>query len=1335
VLSSFILRLKSSHFHGYGHYPFVKDLFRKLVLHAKRKTALLTSMWGREQDVVQIELPEISEIAVDSKAKIQKTSSLSPVNSRMSRGFSDLAIPMRRVSSPQLLINENDDDSPNTSLKNDQSDESSYNDYEQPVRVRYTILRKFASKRFTLFLDQRFPSDDQEEDFLIYFYGAPQLKRMKVLAFIALVYLLLRYIQQILFVTASSPPHWLGLIIYRGVFYLLLLVFSIPIFANSIFPQHKSFMEFCIFILMCLYVIGGTTQWVLFYGSSPGAIPVTITLIFILCLIRIRTYYSYLIIPLAIVNFLLAYLIVGYVKRFNLNFTFGRFTPNEIIYLSRPTSGLEYDWLNYNQSIIRCVFYVTLLAIAITFQYIYSYYMEKYHRNQYLAKRALKQDARALRREKQRSSLLFSNIVPKYFIDKIFLDGRLNRAELFRNGSVLISDVISFRKILNKKSMTLSSSSRNMTSVPMDPPEILNALNFHFTHFDVLTQRLKLQRVKTVGDHYICIGGLRSKQTDEQNESDDSKNIEPPQYDNHLERIVEMGLRMVGATKVLNKRHNWQLELHVGIATGQICASVMGKSRVSFDCMGRAVMLANLMQRNSLPSNVRVTERVVRNCIQSTDKFKFFPQNVIIDPQVGRIHSSFVTASKALRINAGEDLHLFEGEENADEAVLPNAIIDEEVLLEEHRIRGENRVPRKASEDVELEDVLSKEVENAPDEVIVDDDDDDEAREADLESYSGSRKRSNDPSSDIRRGGNMTMNDKDAPIDVSLPEEQEPDKTQSLSHASKSFGTLRALQSQESIRIATMRSFEQDIREQSPSTPSEKPSQRPFIDNLPTRSVFVLMMIDPKLALQYTQETYPNVISFIRAMLIVILLFHIIAAGFQASLFPYRYGFHGTYVASVNTTVPSTISVSTNTNASAYTPVITIYVAIALHLLLVILYFSPLRKYLMTYICTIIALFIINLWICISFIFDAAIATEIFVFYIHIWAFMIIGLFPLIPIVIRFLMYMGVIAVYYSCLPSSNITRDRLTSIPAVLLFLAEILIFLIANGYNDIASISYWRVKSQVETENSRVALERQWNDSLLLSVMPETIAKEFKGVDQLIENESVVIPNKDGLLFNQVLNGCVCFVQVVGVNDMIIGNQNIHLMMRFLFDMFDAFDSMLIEKKGNNQVCKIKSIGDTFVCASGIHATNQVESLTNMANIVFKFNDEAIKIMQRQRYAPLRNRNELLGIRIGISYGDYIGCVLGQRFFQFDIFGDTVVQAKRMCLTGPTNRIHITPNMAKALLSNGLAKEKNVEILQVGSTPESGDSNHTCHFVVERNGRNDKILGYWLETEIDHG
>jgi hypothetical protein len=687
-----------------------------------------------------------------------------------------------------------------------------------------------------------------------------------------------------------------------------------------------------------------------------------------------------------------------------------------------------------------------------------------------------------------------------------------------------------------------------------------------------------------------------------------------------------------------------------------------------------------------------------------------------------------VTSSKALLINASDDLHLFEGKEDmADETVLPNAIIDEEVILEEHRIRDENRAPRKQSEDLEIDEVLARGSTN-PDEVVVDDDDDDEAREIDLDSVSGSRKRSNDRSDTVRRN-NIAMSNKDAPVDISLPEEDEGEKPISMNHASKSFISLRALQSQESIRLATMKSYEQEARESdnSPISPSEKPHVSPvMIDNLSTRSVFVLMMVEPRLALQYIRETYPSKISFIRSLLIVLLLFHLLLAALQAALFPNRYGFQGAFVAPTNSTAPPSVAIS---NSSNYTPVITIYVAIAIHIVLLVCSFLPTCRYLLSYVITIIILFLTNMWVCISFVFDTSLGVEVYLMYISIWSLMIIGLFPLIPVVIRCLMYIAAIVVYFACYPNTMLYSAQ--SIPAVLIFLLELAIFLIANSCDDMANISYWRVKSQVEAENSRVDLERQWNDSLLYSVLPEKLNKQFTALDQIIDSESpTTVPSKDNLLLTQITNGCVCFVQVAGVNDMILANQNIHLSLRLLVDMFDSFDTIILEKKGENEVDKVKSIGDMYICSSGIYGNDSLECLKSMINVAFRFKQAASKVLARQRYVSLQGKASKIGLRIGISLGDYAGCVLGQQFFQFDIFGDTVVSARRMCLTALNNTVHVSEKLGSELVRHDLAREKHVDIgLENEIRIESPDLG-AVRYTIEAHRKNDKLVGYWLTS-----
>ena len=91
--------------------------------------------------------------------------------------------------------------------------------------------------------------------------------------------------------------------------------------------------------------------------------------------------------------------------------------------------------------------------------------------------------------------------------------------------------------------------------------DVVTFLNGLFTRFDVAAQDLGIEKIKTVGDAYMAVCGL------------------PVPVANHAERMVRMAIRMVHITREHAMEHNISIKLRVGVNSGPVVASVIGKSR------------------------------------------------------------------------------------------------------------------------------------------------------------------------------------------------------------------------------------------------------------------------------------------------------------------------------------------------------------------------------------------------------------------------------------------------------------------------------------------------------------------------------------------------------------------------------------------------------------------------------------------------------------------------------------------------------------------------------------------------------------------------------------
>jgi class 3 adenylate cyclase len=191
-----------------------------------------------------------------------------------------------------------------------------------------------------------------------------------------------------------------------------------------------------------------------------------------------------------------------------------------------------------------------------------------------------------LQAEKKRSEELLLNILPKETADRL-KEGETVIADRAENVSVLFADLVDSTPMAESLS-------------PNDLVEVLNSI---FTPFDDLADQLGLEKIKTIGDAYMVVGGL------------------PRPRDDHLDAIADMAL---GMREQLSQHHDPRtgtLRMRFGIDTGPVVAGVIGRRKFSYDLWGNTVVTAARMESQGIPGRIQVTEKV-RDALENRYAFE-----------------------------------------------------------------------------------------------------------------------------------------------------------------------------------------------------------------------------------------------------------------------------------------------------------------------------------------------------------------------------------------------------------------------------------------------------------------------------------------------------------------------------------------------------------------------------------------------------------------------------------------------------------------------------------------------------------------------------------------
>ncbi len=177
-----------------------------------------------------------------------------------------------------------------------------------------------------------------------------------------------------------------------------------------------------------------------------------------------------------------------------------------------------------------------------------------------------------LRRENER---LLLSILPAPIANRLKA-GEERIADKFPDVTVLFADLVGFTR--------LSSS--------MSAAQVAEMLNDLFTAFDGAAHELGAEKIKTIGDAYMAVGGLSIPQAD------------------HPSQMVKLAVRLVEITRQFGSDHGLDLRLRVGINTGPVVAGVIGREKFIYDVWGDTVNLASRMESLGLPDTIQMTRPV-----------------------------------------------------------------------------------------------------------------------------------------------------------------------------------------------------------------------------------------------------------------------------------------------------------------------------------------------------------------------------------------------------------------------------------------------------------------------------------------------------------------------------------------------------------------------------------------------------------------------------------------------------------------------------------------------------------------------------------------------------
>ncbi len=191
--------------------------------------------------------------------------------------------------------------------------------------------------------------------------------------------------------------------------------------------------------------------------------------------------------------------------------------------------------------------------------------------------RRVKKDIDDAKRDMEAADRILFTVLPESIAKRI-KGGESRIAEEIPEVSILFADLVGFTAMSTKVS----------------PTELLSRLELIFSSFDQLTTSMRLEKIKTIGDAYMVVGGVLDDDAD------------------HVERAAKLALQMTTAVAQISASLSVDLAIRIGLHAGPAIAGVIGKSKLSYDLWGETINLASRLESSGAPGRVHVSESVAK---------------------------------------------------------------------------------------------------------------------------------------------------------------------------------------------------------------------------------------------------------------------------------------------------------------------------------------------------------------------------------------------------------------------------------------------------------------------------------------------------------------------------------------------------------------------------------------------------------------------------------------------------------------------------------------------------------------------------------------------------
>jgi adenylate cyclase len=222
-----------------------------------------------------------------------------------------------------------------------------------------------------------------------------------------------------------------------------------------------------------------------------------------------------------------------------------------------------------------------------------------------------------LREDKKASDTLLRSFLPERIMKRL-RDGERSIAEAVGEATVLFADVVGFTSLTHR----------------MAPGHVVEVLSAIFTRFDEISDAKGIEKVKTIGDCYMAVAGVRSPTA------------------RSAEAVAEFAIDALAFVRTYAEENDLPLQVRIGVSTGSLVSGVIGTHVPIFDLWGGPVNDASRLQQEGIPGSIQVSESTywrLRN------KYEFQERGALTLKHGEQINAYLLTGRK---VAAGAGLRL-----------------------------------------------------------------------------------------------------------------------------------------------------------------------------------------------------------------------------------------------------------------------------------------------------------------------------------------------------------------------------------------------------------------------------------------------------------------------------------------------------------------------------------------------------------------------------------------------------------------------------------------------------------------------------------------------------